>query len=82
MVAFPLGHLARVDELALLEGLSDVANALPTCDAVAKASQKMIAPVQVGARERERSATRRDCGCYVCLEDYSCPLYPMHSFLL
>jgi hypothetical protein len=57
VVAFPRGHLARADELALLEGLSDVANALPTCDAVAQASQKMIAPVQVRCNNREVTAS-------------------------
>jgi hypothetical protein len=46
VVAFPRGHLAKVDELCLLEGLSDVANSLPSFDAVARASQKMMAPVQ------------------------------------
>jgi hypothetical protein len=46
VTAFPRGHLDRKDELALLAGLSTVANQLPSFDAVARAAERMVAPVQ------------------------------------
>jgi len=44
--AFPAGHLKRKDELCLLEGLSCVANSLPDFEAVCRAAERLINPVQ------------------------------------
>ena len=47
VTAFPRGHLDRRDELALLAGLSSVANELPSFDAVVRAAERMATPVAV-----------------------------------
>jgi hypothetical protein len=46
VLSFTPGHLMRKDELALLDGLSSVANTLPP-DQVIAATDRMLGPVQV-----------------------------------
>jgi hypothetical protein len=51
VLSFTPGHLMRKDELALLDGLSSVANTLPPEQVIA-ATDRMLGPVQVRVRVR------------------------------